>query len=58
MKELTCNTGLMIAILADAPLHSGGVRLGGEEYVFKCGVELPFTTTWLDTHKHRRRSLG
>jgi hypothetical protein len=48
----------MIAILADSPLHSGGVRLGREEYVFKCGVELPFTLTWLDKHKHKHRGFG
>jgi hypothetical protein len=30
MNELTCNSGFMIAILADAPLHSAGVRRGEE----------------------------
>jgi hypothetical protein len=39
MKELTCNTGFMIAILADAPLHSGGVRLGGEEVCVQAWLE-------------------
>jgi hypothetical protein len=33
MQQLTGNTGFMITILVDAPLHSGGVRLGEEVYV-------------------------
>jgi hypothetical protein len=29
-----------------------------KKYVFKHGLELLVTTTWLDKRKHRRRSFG